>query len=371
MFAGRQPNRCTRFVFCGPDKRFHVCAVRFFQMQNALSEAFSGHKIPLRNQTQIALFLPARQFGDEFTLAAKPGQTKKHQSAKTHQGRELNQKKRQHRSNQGSRAQHKSGLVVEYENHLFQPLAVPQMENEFLICMLHSNRHKRPPLSINASIIQHVLFLCRDYTHHCTQHKNRLPCRNQSGYISAAPHKTGAGIGTPQTNRAHDGASGFFVRTVSPRLFRTRIMVGRAGPASAGPGPLLAGSSNPVRLTTPSLEPLDGEFSKLTNREATPWQTANSTALSRSVVTSRLKSTADFPAHSASLKSCTSICCMSVAANFQTSTHPLFSAIWRMICASFNSSSSSKTNPINSCSGPFLHLAAGGLRTSVTRGLPQ
>ncbi|EOY3026727.1 TPA: hypothetical protein ACP4RY_005530, partial [Escherichia coli] len=26
---------------------------------------------------------------------------------------------------------------------------------------------------------------------------------------------------------------------------------------------------------------------------------------------------------------------------------------------------------INSCSGPFLHLAAGGLRTSVTRGLPQ
>ncbi|MCN5914993.1 hypothetical protein OFC38_33460, partial [Escherichia coli] len=23
------------------------------------------------------------------------------------------------------------------------------------------------------------------------------------------------------------------------------------------------------------------------------------------------------------------------------------------------------------CSGPFLHLAAGGLRTSVTRGLPQ
>ncbi|EQC3344894.1 hypothetical protein MLX58_26665, partial [Escherichia coli] len=24
-----------------------------------------------------------------------------------------------------------------------------------------------------------------------------------------------------------------------------------------------------------------------------------------------------------------------------------------------------------SCSGPFLHLAAGGLRTSVTRGLPQ
>lgn len=201
--------------------------------------------------------------------------------------------------------------------------------------------------------------------------KNRLPCRNQSGYISAASHKTGAGIGTPQTNRAHNRASGFFVRTVSPRLFRVRIMVGRTGPASAGPGPLLAGSSNPVRLTTLSLEPLDGEFSKLTNREATPWQTANSTALSRSVVTSRLKSTADFSAHHASRKSCTSICCMSAVMRYQTLIPPLFLAIWRMICTSFSSSSSSKTNSINSCSGPFLHLAAGGLRTSVTRGLPQ
>lgn len=197
--------------------------------------------------------------------------------------------------------------------------------------------------------------------------KNRLPCRNQSGYIFTAPHKTGAGISTPQTNRAHDRASGFFVRTVSPRLFRTRIMVGRTGPASAGPGPLLAGCGNPVRLTTPSFPPLDGEFSKLTNREATPWQTANSTALSRSVVTSRLKSTADFPAHHASRKSCTSICCMSAATHYQTFIPPLFSAIWRMICTSFNSSSSSKTNSVNSCSGPFLHLAAGGLRTSLSR----
>ncbi|EMQ4742951.1 ash family protein [Escherichia coli] len=201
--------------------------------------------------------------------------------------------------------------------------------------------------------------------------KNRLPCRNQSGYISAAPHKTGAGIGTPLTNVAHNRASGFFVRTVSPRLFRTRIMVGRMGPTSVGPGSAFAGSSNPVRLTTPSLEPLDGEFSKLTHVEATPWQTANSTALSRSVVTSRLKSTADFSAHSASRISCTSICCMNAVTHYRTAIPPLFSAIWRMICASFKSSSSSKTNSINSCSGPFLHLAAGGLRTSVTRGLPQ
>ncbi|HCE0448096.1 TPA: ash family protein [Escherichia coli] len=201
--------------------------------------------------------------------------------------------------------------------------------------------------------------------------KNRLPCRNQSGYIPAAPHKTGAGILNPLTNAAHNRASGFFVRTVSPRLFRARIMAGRTGPTSVGPVSAFAGVENPVRLATLRFSTLDGEFSQLTNAEATPWQTANSTALSRSVVTSRLKSTADFSAHHASRKSCTSICCMSAATHYQTSIPPLFSAIWRMICTSFNSLSSSKTNSTNSCSGPFLHLAAGGLRTSVTRGLPQ
>ncbi|MFA9330306.1 hypothetical protein V3G70_27645, partial [Escherichia coli] len=30
-------------------------------------------------------------------------------------------------------------------------------------------------------------------------------------------------------------------------------------------------------------------------------------------------------------------------------------------------SSSSKTNSVNSCSGPFPHPAAGGLRTSVVK----
>ncbi|CAM3603756.1 ash family protein [Escherichia coli] len=201
--------------------------------------------------------------------------------------------------------------------------------------------------------------------------KNRLPCRNQSGYISAAPHKTGAGFRSLLTTKAHNRASGFFVRTVLPRLFRTRIMVGRTGPTSVGPGSLVAGTANLVRLATHSFAALDGEFSKLTTKEAASWQTANSTALSRSVVTSRLKSTADFSAHHASRRSCTSICCMSAATRYRTSIQPLFSAIWRMICTSFSGSSSSKTNSINSCSGPFLHLAAGGLRTSVTRGLPQ
>ena len=197
--------------------------------------------------------------------------------------------------------------------------------------------------------------------------KNRLPCRNQSGYIFAAPHKTGAGFRSLLTTKAHNRASGFFVRTVLPRLFRTRIMAGRTGPTSVGPGSLVAGTANPVRLATHSFAALDGEFSKLTTKEATPWQTANNSAHTLRVVTSRLKSTVDFSAHHASRKSCTSICCMSAATRYRTSIPPLFSAIWRMICASCNNSSSSKTNSINSCSGPFLHLAAGGLRTSVVK----
>ncbi|EFP0219317.1 ash family protein, partial [Escherichia coli] len=93
--------------------------------------------------------------------------------------------------------------------------------------------------------------------------KNRLPCRNQSGYISAAPHKTGAGFRSLLTTTAHNRASGFFVRTVSPRLFRTRIMVGRTGPTSVGPGSVVAGTANLVRLATHSFAALDGEFSKL------------------------------------------------------------------------------------------------------------
>ena len=202
--------------------------------------------------------------------------------------------------------------------------------------------------------------------------KNRLPCRNQSGYISAAPHKMGVGISTPLINKAHNRASGFFVRTVSPHIFSHTNYGGAYGADFGRAGfSLLTGCGNPVRLTTPSFPPLDGEYSKLTNKEATPWQTANSAALSRSIVTSRLKSTADFSAHHASRISCTSTCCMNAVTRYQTPIPPLFSAIWRMICASFSSSSSSKTNSINSCSGPFLHLAAGGPRTSVTRGLPQ
>ncbi|EIH6279672.1 ash family protein [Escherichia coli] len=201
--------------------------------------------------------------------------------------------------------------------------------------------------------------------------KNRLPCRNQSGYISVASHKTDAGFRSLLTTRAHNRASGFFVRTVLPRLFRVRIMAGRTGPTSVGPGSLVAGTANLVRLATHSFAALDGEFSKLTTRGQTSWQTANNSANTLRVVTSRLKSTADSPAQHTSPLSCNPTHCTGSTAPFQPTTAPLYSAIWRKTSCLFRILSSSKTNSVNSCSGPFLHLAAGGLRTSVTRGLPQ
>ncbi|AVZ84108.1 hypothetical protein DBV23_15970 [Edwardsiella ictaluri] len=89
-------------------------------------------------------------------------------------------------------------------------------------------------------------------------------------YISRAAAKSAAGIGTPDITRAHNRAiSGFFVCEARPHL---RIMVGRAGASTDAPGSLVTGSSNPVRLTTPRLEPLAGELSQLTREDARSWQ---------------------------------------------------------------------------------------------------
>ncbi|HDI8895453.1 TPA: ash family protein [Escherichia coli] len=201
--------------------------------------------------------------------------------------------------------------------------------------------------------------------HISTQHKNRLPALVVSGYISAAPHKTGAGFRSLLTNVAHNRVSGFFVRTVSPRLFRTRIMVGRTGPTSVGPGSAFAGTANLVRLATHSFAALDGEFSKLTHVEATPWQTASNSAPALSVVTSRLKSTADFSAQHASHKSCISTCCMSARTHYQTVTALPSSAIWPKTWQNCKASSTSTDKPHPEA---IPHLHAGGFRTSVTGG---
>ncbi|ELE9575928.1 ash family protein [Escherichia coli] len=165
-----------------------------------------------------------------------------------------------------------------------------------------------------------------------TIQKNRLPVFTWSGYISVAPHKTGAGILNPLTMHAHNRASGFFVRTVSPHLFLARIMVGRVGPTLVGPESCVAGVENPIRPATPRFSTRGCGLSQLTTYEATPWQTVNSTALSRSVVTSRPKSTADCTGLSPSPELCTSICFVIRDAGLHLITLLPRSVTWRTIC---------------------------------------
>ncbi|EHM2355285.1 ash family protein [Salmonella enterica subsp. enterica serovar Bonariensis] len=166
-------------------------------------------------------------------------------------------------------------------------------------------------------------------------YKNRLPVVVGVGYISAASHKTGAGIGTPLTTYAHNRASGFFVCKASSHLC---IMVGRTGPLSGGPGSCVAGSSNPVRLTTLSLEPLGGEFSKFTTYEGYPsWQTVNHAVptLTLSVPTRKPKSIAVCSGPGRYPESCVSICCLTTHAPSLRYTLRPYSAIWRTICGTF------------------------------------
>lgn len=122
-------------------------------------------------------------------------------------------------------------------------------------------------------------------------YKNRLPVSLLVGYIRPAPHKAGAGIITPQATRAHNRASGFFTCKASSRLF-IRIMAGRMGPLSGGPGSLVAGCDDPVRLATPEFITSAGELSKFTTRGYPSWQTASIPALTRIISIPKLKSAA-------------------------------------------------------------------------------
>ncbi|EGI2036987.1 hypothetical protein IF599_004804 [Salmonella enterica] len=177
-----------------------------------------------------------------------------------------------------------------------------------------------------------------------TTYKNRLPPSALMGYISPAPHKTGAGHATPLITLAHNRASGFFTCDVLPHF---RIMAGRTGPLSGGPGSLVAGSSNPVRLATSSLEPWAGELSQLTTRGYPSWPTANSAVptLTFSASVPRPKSTADCTAPAISPSSCRSTCCTKIAPHYCRLTSPPSSAIWLTTCANCNASPALAGNP--------------------------
>ncbi|ECE6544933.1 transcriptional regulator, partial [Salmonella enterica subsp. enterica] len=80
-----------------------------------------------------------------------------------------------------------------------------------------------------------------------------------------APHKTGAGIATPNVIRAHNRASAVFLRAKHGLI---RIMVGRMGPLSGGPGSRMTGCCNPVRLTTHEIATSRGELINLSYEAA-------------------------------------------------------------------------------------------------------
>ncbi|EEO5607910.1 ash family protein [Salmonella enterica] len=162
-------------------------------------------------------------------------------------------------------------------------------------------------------------------------YKNRLPPSALMGYISPAPHKTGAGIETPPNKIAHNRASGFFTRKASSRLFR--IMAGRMGPLSGGPVSILSGSLNPVRLATPSLRPLGGElpFIKI---GAPSWQTVNNAALMRIASAPRPKSTAACAAQNNWRIACISSP-SAITVSWYNCVYRQRSVIWQTTCRNF------------------------------------
>ncbi|EJC9531071.1 ash family protein [Salmonella enterica] len=152
------------------------------------------------------------------------------------------------------------------------------------------------------------------------------------GYISPAPHKTGAGICNLLTVKAHSRASGFFTCKASSRLF-IRIMAGRMGEPQGSPGSLTAGIANPVRLATPRFATLGGELS-LPVKGAPSWPTANNAipTLTLSVFILIPKSTAVCSAPDKYPQSCVSICCLTTHTPSLRYTLRPYSAIWRTIC---------------------------------------
>ncbi|EJT0049006.1 ash family protein [Salmonella enterica] len=192
-----------------------------------------------------------------------------------------------------------------------------------------------------------------------TTHKNRLLPSALMGYISPAPHKTGAGNSTPLDTKAHNRASGFFTCEASSHLFR--IMVGRAGPTSVGPVSFVPGSGIPVRLTTPSIPPLGGELTSSPNKGYSSWPTANHAvpALTSSASIPRPKSTAACTAPTIWRISCVSKCspahatagCYGCRQSWTTS--PTISAMFRRYLTSQRAPCNPSIRP--GSSGAFVH----------------
>ncbi|ECH9522497.1 hypothetical protein ZI49_20790 [Salmonella enterica subsp. enterica] len=186
------------------------------------------------------------------------------------------------------------------------------------------------------------------------------------GYISPAPHKTGAGFRSLLTTIAHSRASGFFTCIASLRLFH--IMAGRMGEPKGSPGSIVAGTANPVRFATPSFAASGGELTAFTTIGAPSWQTANNAvpALTLSASTPRPKSTAVCTARAHWRSSFRPICVACHVAQCRYGCRQSWTTS-PTISATFSDCLTSPRTPSKNTNRLPLLFAAGGLRTPVIR----
>ncbi|EKA6169527.1 Rha family transcriptional regulator, partial [Salmonella enterica] len=143
------------------------------------------------------------------------------------------------------------------------------MEGDFM-SMSFAGNQKLSALSICARAIRmSVLALCGNSGVILLSVKRQeyIDSAIPGRYTVQAPHKAGAGRGNPEFNIEHNRAHAVF--SCHEHCY-AQIMVGRAGPVSAGPGSMLTGISTPVRLTTYKVvESLGGEFIEFNIEAAT------------------------------------------------------------------------------------------------------
>ncbi len=123
------------------------------------------------------------------------------------------------------------------------------MEGDFM-SMSFAGNQKLSALSICARAIRmSVLALCGNsgVILLSVKRQEHIDSAIPGRYTVQAPHKAGAGRGNPEFNIEHNRAHAVF--SCHEHCY-AQIMVGRAGPVSAGPGSMLTGISTPVRLTT-------------------------------------------------------------------------------------------------------------------------
>ncbi|EAB0666998.1 Rha family transcriptional regulator [Escherichia coli] len=153
-------------------------------------------------------------------------------------------------------------LYLTVGGELCRNLAAGFVTEEDFMFMLFVGSQKHSALSIFAKTTRmSALVLCgnsgvillsvKDHQHI----DSAIPGR----YTAQAPYKAGAGIGVLKLITEHNRAHAVF--SCHEHCY-AQIMVGRTGPTSVGPGSVVSGNANPVRLTTSVIGVPCGEFSK-------------------------------------------------------------------------------------------------------------